>query len=97
MKPNVVLEAFEARATRMSVTCAKNLSKFENPEEGMLSLPQLGDAFSVLLFYSITCHSYIYMIGKFLDIRFHFIFAQNFLYKPFISCLLHFNTLLMFG
>jgi len=29
-----VLEAFEARAARMSVACAQNLSKFTNPEEG---------------------------------------------------------------
>jgi len=34
LKPNVVLEAFEARAARMSVACAQNLSKFSNPEEG---------------------------------------------------------------
>jgi len=34
LKPNVVLEAFEARASRMSVACAQNLSKFANPEEG---------------------------------------------------------------
>lgn len=29
-----MLEAFEARAARMSVACAKNLSQFANPEEG---------------------------------------------------------------
>lgn len=31
-----MLEAFEARAARMSVACAQNLSKFTNPEEGKL-------------------------------------------------------------
>lgn len=34
LKPSAVLEAFEARSARMSVACAKNLSKFENQEEG---------------------------------------------------------------
>ncbi|ESW09300.1 hypothetical protein PHAVU_009G116400 [Phaseolus vulgaris] len=33
LKPNVVLEAFEARAARMCVACAQNLSEFSNPEE----------------------------------------------------------------
>ena len=34
LKPNVVLEAFEARTARMCVACAQNLSKFSNAEEG---------------------------------------------------------------
>jgi acyl-CoA oxidase len=34
LNPNAVLGAFEARAARKSVACAKNLSKFTNPEEG---------------------------------------------------------------
>jgi acyl-CoA oxidase len=34
LKPNVVIEAFEARAARMSFTVAQNLSKFTDPEEG---------------------------------------------------------------
>lgn len=34
LKPAVILEAFEARAIRMSVSCAKDLSKFASPEEG---------------------------------------------------------------
>ncbi|WVZ10937.1 hypothetical protein V8G54_015467 [Vigna mungo] len=38
LKPNVVLEAFEARAARMCVACAQNLSKFSNPEEGFQEL-----------------------------------------------------------
>ena len=32
--PSVVMEAFEARSLRMSVACAKSLSKFSNMEEG---------------------------------------------------------------
>lgn len=34
LNPSQVLEAFEARAARMSVSCAQNLTKFSNPEEG---------------------------------------------------------------
>lgn len=37
LNPAVVVEAFEARALRMAVACAKNLSKFENQEQGILS------------------------------------------------------------
>jgi hypothetical protein len=39
LKPSVVLEAFEARSARMCVARAQNLSKFENPEDGMFSIP----------------------------------------------------------
>ncbi|MBA0714393.1 hypothetical protein Golax_013367 [Gossypium laxum] len=38
LKPNVILEAFEARAARMSVICAKNLNNFPNQEEGFAQL-----------------------------------------------------------
>lgn len=38
LKPSQVLEAFEARSMRMSVSCAQNLSKFNNPEEGFAEL-----------------------------------------------------------
>ncbi|PNX55941.1 peroxisomal acyl-CoA oxidase 1-like protein, partial [Trifolium pratense] len=38
LKPNVVIEAFEARAARMSVAVAQNLSKFTDPEEGFQEL-----------------------------------------------------------
>lgn len=34
MKPSAIVEAYEARAARMSVACAKRLSKFDNQEEG---------------------------------------------------------------
>lgn len=39
LKPDVVLQAFEARAARMSVACAQKLAEFSNPEEGILHLP----------------------------------------------------------
>lgn len=35
LNPSIVLEVFEARSARMSVECAKKLSKFTNQEEGM--------------------------------------------------------------
>lgn len=38
LNPGMVLEAFEARALRMAVTCANNLSKFENQEQGFSEL-----------------------------------------------------------
>ncbi|KAK9274523.1 hypothetical protein L1049_021772 [Liquidambar formosana] len=38
LQPSVVMEAFEARAARMSVACAQNLSKFASPEEGFAEL-----------------------------------------------------------
>lgn len=38
LKPSAILEAFEARATRMSANCAHNLSRFANQEEGFLEL-----------------------------------------------------------
>lgn len=38
LNPSIILEAFEARAARMSVACANNISKFANPEEGNLHL-----------------------------------------------------------
>ncbi|MBA0740917.1 hypothetical protein Gogos_014100 [Gossypium gossypioides] len=38
LKPKVILEAFEARAARMSVTCANNLNNFPNQEEGFAQL-----------------------------------------------------------
>ncbi|KAJ0262123.1 putative peroxisomal acyl-coenzyme A oxidase 1.2 [Hirschfeldia incana] len=38
LNPAMVLEAFEARALRMAVSCANNLSKFENQEQGFSEL-----------------------------------------------------------
>lgn len=34
LNPSVILEVFEARAIRMSIACAQDLSKFSNQEEG---------------------------------------------------------------
>lgn len=36
LKPCVLLEAFEARALRLAVACAQNISKAPNLEEGTL-------------------------------------------------------------
>ncbi|XP_019100773.1 PREDICTED: putative peroxisomal acyl-coenzyme A oxidase 1.2 [Camelina sativa] len=38
LNPDMVLEAFEARALKMAVTCANNLNKFENQEQGFSEL-----------------------------------------------------------
>lgn len=38
LNPSAVLEAFEARAARMSVSCAKNLLKFDSQEQGTCNI-----------------------------------------------------------
>ncbi|KAF6146162.1 hypothetical protein GIB67_015600 [Kingdonia uniflora] len=38
LKPTAILEAFEARAARMSVACARNISKMPSQEEGFAEL-----------------------------------------------------------
>ncbi|CAA6657076.1 unnamed protein product [Spirodela intermedia] len=38
LKPSVVLEAFEARAFRLAVACARDISKFSTPEAGFAEL-----------------------------------------------------------
>ncbi|XP_071689130.1 peroxisomal acyl-coenzyme A oxidase 1-like [Rutidosis leptorrhynchoides] len=38
LNPSAIIEAFESRAARMAVHCGKQLSKFENPEEGFAEL-----------------------------------------------------------
>ncbi|XP_039056990.1 peroxisomal acyl-coenzyme A oxidase 1-like [Hibiscus syriacus] len=38
LKPHVIVEAFEARAARMAVACAKNLDNFPNQEDGFAEL-----------------------------------------------------------
>nr|XP_043629337.1 peroxisomal acyl-coenzyme A oxidase 1-like isoform X1 [Erigeron canadensis]XP_043629344.1 peroxisomal acyl-coenzyme A oxidase 1-like isoform X1 [Erigeron canadensis] len=38
LNPDAIVEAFEARAARMSVRCAQQIAKFENPEEGFAEL-----------------------------------------------------------
>ncbi|KAF8019388.1 hypothetical protein BT93_G0152 [Corymbia citriodora subsp. variegata] len=60
LKPNVVLEAFEARALRMSVACAQNLSKFSNPEEGFAEL-------SADLVEAAIAHCQLIVVSKFFE------------------------------
>ncbi|XP_022867012.1 peroxisomal acyl-coenzyme A oxidase 1-like [Olea europaea var. sylvestris] len=60
LKPSVVLEAFEARAARMSVACARNLSKFANPEEGFAEL-------SADLVEAAIAHCQLIVVSKFIE------------------------------
>uniref|UniRef100_A0A5B6Z5M8 Acyl-coenzyme A oxidase n=1 Tax=Davidia involucrata TaxID=16924 RepID=A0A5B6Z5M8_DAVIN len=60
LKPSVILEAFEARSARMSVACAKNLSKFTNPEEGFAEL-------SADLVEAAVAHCQLIVVSKFLE------------------------------
>nr|GME02727.1 peroxisomal acyl-coenzyme A oxidase 1-like [Ipomoea batatas] len=60
LKPSTVLEAFEARAVRMSVSCAKSLSKFTNPEEGFAELTaDLAEA--------AVAHCQLIVVSKFIE------------------------------
>lgn len=58
--PDVVIEAFEARALRMSVACAKSLSQFSNPEEGFLEL-------SADLAAAAVAHCQLIVVSKFIE------------------------------
>nr|AFK37460.1 unknown [Lotus japonicus] len=60
LKPNVVLGAFEARAAMKSVVCAKNLSKFTNPEEGFQEL-------SADLAEAAVAHCQLIVVSKFIE------------------------------
>ncbi|XP_031273870.1 peroxisomal acyl-coenzyme A oxidase 1-like [Pistacia vera] len=60
LKPAVILEAFEARATRMSVACAQNLSKFTNTEEGFSEL-------SADLAEAAVAHCQLIVVSKFIE------------------------------
>ncbi|OIW10847.1 hypothetical protein TanjilG_27793 [Lupinus angustifolius] len=60
LKPNVVVEAFEARAARMSMACAQNLSKFNNPEDGFQEL-------SADLIEAATAHCQLIVVSKFIE------------------------------
>nr|DAD47719.1 TPA_asm: hypothetical protein HUJ06_017656 [Nelumbo nucifera] len=60
LKPNVILETFEARAARMSVACAQNLSKFSSPEEGFAEL-------SANLVEAAIAHCQLIVVSKFLE------------------------------
>ncbi|KAJ8423263.1 hypothetical protein Cgig2_012288 [Carnegiea gigantea] len=58
--PSVVMEAFEARSLRMSVACAKSLSKFSNTEEGFLDL-------SADLAGAAVAHCQLIVVSKFIE------------------------------
>ncbi|CAA2978417.1 peroxisomal acyl-coenzyme A oxidase 1-like [Olea europaea subsp. europaea] len=60
LKPSIVLEAFEARAARMSVACAQNLSKFANPEEGFAEL-------AADLVEAAVAHCQLIVVSKFIE------------------------------
>ncbi|KAG5524099.1 hypothetical protein RHGRI_030927 [Rhododendron griersonianum] len=57
---SALLEAFEARAARMSVACAQNLSNFDNPEEGFAEL-------SVDLVEAAVAHCQLIVVSKFIE------------------------------
>lgn len=60
LKPNVVLGAFEARAVRKAVACAKNLAKFTNPEDGFQEL-------SADLVEAAVAHCQVIVVSKFIE------------------------------
>ncbi|XAR54930.1 Acyl-CoA oxidase [Bertholletia excelsa] len=60
LKPSTIIEAFEARAVRMSVACAQNLRKFANPEEGFAEL-------SADLVEVAVAHCQLIVVSKFID------------------------------
>jgi acyl-CoA oxidase len=60
LKPNVVIEAFEARAARMSAAVAQNLSKFTDPEEGFQEL-------SADLVEAAAAHCQLIVVSKFIE------------------------------
>ncbi|VVB02227.1 unnamed protein product [Arabis nemorensis] len=59
LNPGMVLEAFEARALRMVVSCAKSLSKFENQEQGFSEL-------SANLVEAAIAHCQLIVVSKFI-------------------------------
>lgn len=60
LNPSALLEAFEARAARMSVACAQNLSNFDNPEEGFAEL-------SADLVEAAVAHCQLIVVSKFIE------------------------------
>ncbi|OWM88360.1 hypothetical protein CDL15_Pgr003772 [Punica granatum] len=60
LKPNVVLQAFEARAARMSVACAQKLAQFSNSEEGFAEL-------SPILVEASLAHCQLIVVSKFIE------------------------------
>ncbi|KAE9613133.1 putative acyl-CoA oxidase [Lupinus albus] len=60
LKPNVLVEAFEARAARMTFACAQNLSKFNNSDDGFQEL-------SVDLTEAAIAHCQLIVVSKFIE------------------------------
>ncbi|CAH9120053.1 unnamed protein product [Cuscuta europaea] len=58
--PSAVLEAFEARAARMAVSCAKNINKFAIKEEGFAEL-------SADLLEAAVAHCQLIVVSKFIE------------------------------
>jgi len=60
LNPDAVLEAFEARAARMSVACAQKLSKYSNSEDGFAEL-------SADLVEAAVAHCQLIVVSKFIE------------------------------
>ncbi|XP_038970723.1 peroxisomal acyl-coenzyme A oxidase 1-like [Phoenix dactylifera] len=60
LKPSVILEAFEARAVRLAVNCAQNISKAPSPEEGFSEL-------SADLVEAAVAHCQLIVVSKFIE------------------------------
>nr|GMC80935.1 peroxisomal acyl-coenzyme A oxidase 1-like [Ipomoea batatas] len=60
MNPSAVLEAYEARAARMIVSCAKNLNNFANSEDGFAEL-------SSDLVEAAVAHCQVIVVSKFIE------------------------------
>ncbi|KAF6170087.1 hypothetical protein GIB67_005316 [Kingdonia uniflora] len=60
LKPTAILEAFEARAARMSVACARNISKMPSQEEGFAEL-------SSDLVETAVAHCQLIVVSKFIE------------------------------
>ncbi|KAK1304782.1 Peroxisomal acyl-coenzyme A oxidase 1 [Acorus calamus] len=60
LKPSVILEAFEARAARMAIACAKNISKISDLEEGF-------SEFSIDLVDVAVAHCQLIVVSKFIE------------------------------
>ncbi|KAK8587370.1 hypothetical protein V6N13_086358 [Hibiscus sabdariffa] len=60
LKPHVILEAFEARAARMAVACAKNMNKFPKQEDGFAEV-------SADLTEAAVAHCQLIVVSKFIE------------------------------
>ncbi|KAJ6851121.1 peroxisomal acyl-coenzyme A oxidase 1-like [Iris pallida] len=60
LNPSAILEAFEARAIRMAVSCAQNIGKASSPEEGFSEL-------SADLVEAAVAHCQLIIVSKFIE------------------------------